>query len=103
MIDAEDVVIAWENDDRGRVDIVVVAEVSKLISLSDLENVRGAAVDGDWLKSPSATPEAIFLHMAEVGFRNQGQLIDALTGFKNIAECRWARELHEAAVRLSGC
>ncbi len=56
MIDAADVVIAWEDDDRGRVDIVVVAEVSKLPSLADLENVRGASVDGDWLKSPSATP-----------------------------------------------
>ena len=100
MICAQDAVIAWHDDRRGRTKLVAVADSRHLPGLRGADNLRGADVDGDWLKAPAATPEAVFLHMAEVGFVDRAELASALAGFAKIIECGWARELHAAAQKL---
>lgn len=98
---AHDAVIAWEEDDRGRVDTVIVAHSRNLEGMRELENLSGATIDGDWLLLPPATPEGKFFDMAQGGFRDRQEMTRALAGFAKIIECDWARQLHTAAMRLS--
>lgn len=95
-------VIAWSDDKYGKVELVAVESRKHLPGLRGAENLRGADVNGDWLKAPAATPEAVFLDMAQVGFADRAELKQALKALNNVIECGWARALHAAAARLSG-
>ncbi|MCW5736330.1 MAG: hypothetical protein KIS73_19535 [Enhydrobacter sp.] len=97
---AAETVIAWCDDSKGKAELVSVEHKKHLRSLQGASNLRGADVDGDWMKVPAATPEAVFLHMAETGFTDRAELASALEAFGKIIECGWARKLRTAAQRL---